>query len=263
MNDRSLFVLLICLLGVIPGAPGGRAQAAPLSMDAAAISAPAQSLMKKTGQGCGWDYPCPPVPDYGRRFERRAGDIYIHNNYGPVNVYVRGRRPAEETVRPPQTRACEPVVEGDVACDVPRGCGGYPCDEKCGALCWMRRFKKGYCGHGCLAYLEQSRIAAEERAKRREEMREEAARREAIREEREARDASLRGCYDRACPAPRDDRPCYERDCPAPRYERPWREEAHRGHERPAYERPRQDSLTPREPFAGPDYRGTCTDGSC
>jgi hypothetical protein len=220
-------------------------------VDATAISVPAQPLMKKAGQGCGWDYPCPPVPDYGRRIERREGGIYIHNNYGPVNVYVRGRRPPEETVRPPQARACEPGA-GSVsagACGERWNCGGYPCDEKCGPLCWMHRFKKGYCGHGCLAYLEQSRIAAEERARRREEMREEAARRETIREEKEAGDAYLRGCYDRGCPAPR--------------YERPWREEAHRRHERPAYERPRQDSLTPREPFAGPDYRGTCTDGSC
>jgi hypothetical protein len=239
MNDRSLFILLICMLGAIPGAIGGRAQAAPLAADATAISARIPFLMKKTGQGCGWDYPCPPVPDYGRRFYQRSGDIYIHNNYGPVNVYAHGRRPAEETGRPLEGRSCETGSEGGSACGVPRNCAGYPCDENCGALCWMRRFKKGYCGHGCWAYLEQSRAAAEEKAARREERR----------EQKEAREEDLRGCDDR--------------ECPPPRYQRPWREEAQRWHEPPRYERPPQDSLTPREPFVGPHYRGTCTDGSC
>jgi hypothetical protein len=249
MNHRSLLILSICALGAITGAVCSRAQGAPLTAEATAISRPAQSLMTRTGQGCGWDYPCPPIPDYGRRFGRRDGDIYIHNNYGAVNVYVRGRRPAGEAVRPPEGRACETDNEGAGACGERRNCAGYLCDERCGPLCWMRRFKSGYCGHGCSAYLEQSRIAAEERAARREERREGAGRREERREEKEARDEYPGGCYDPGCARPRD--------------ERPWREEAHRGYERPAYEKPREDSLAPREPFIGPRYRGTCTDGSC
>lgn len=249
MNRRSFLILFICVLGAISDVVNSRAQAAPLVADATAIAAPKASLIKKTGQGCGWDYPCPPVPDFGRRFHRRDGDIYIHNNYGPVNVYVRGGKPVEAVSRPPEGRPCETVVEGGSACVERRNCGGYPCDENCGALCWMRRFKRGYCGHGCWSYLEQSRVAAEERVARREERREEEDRREERREEREARDEYLRGCYDR--------------ECPRPRYERPWREEAHRWHERPRYEKPPPDSLTPREPFAGPSYRGTCADGTC
>jgi len=245
MNYRSSLILFICVLGAISGALGIGAQAAPLSMDAAAISAPKPSLAKKTGQGCGWDYPCPAIPDYGQRVYRRDGDIYIHNNYGPVNVYVHGRRHGEGAGWPPEARPCETGGEG--GCGERTNCGGYPCDESCGALCWMRRFKRGYCGHGCRAYLEQSRIAAEGRAERREEDREE--RREEKREEREARDEYPRGCgHD---------------GCPAPRYERPWREEARRWYERPHNEREPQDNLTPREPFAGPHYRGTCTGGGC
>jgi hypothetical protein len=250
MNRHSLCVSLICTLGVILGAINGEAGAAPLPSDAAAISAPKLSLMKKTGQGCGWDYPCPPVPDFGRRFQRRDGDIYIHNNYGPVNVYVHGRRPAETAVRSPEDLPCDAGGEGGAGCDTGRDCGGYPCDEKCGPLCWMRRFKRGYCGHGCGSYIEQSRIAAKEREIRREEQREEAARREERRLEREAAEESSSGCY-------------YDyKGCP-PRYEQRPREEARRWSEPPRYEKPRDDSLTPREPFAGPHYRDTCTDGGC
>jgi hypothetical protein len=234
---------------VIPGAINSKAEATPFTTDATAISASKLSLMKRTGQGCGWDYPCPPVPDFGRRFHRRDGDIYIHNNYGPVNVYIHGRGPAETAVRPPDEGPCENGGEGGAGCDERRGCGGYPCDERCGPLCWMRRFKRGYCGHGCGSYLEQSRAAAEERAIRREELRQDAARREERRQEREARERSLHGCY--------------QKECPPPPYEHPPREEARRWFERPLYEKPRYDNLAPREPFAGPHYRDTCTDGSC
>jgi hypothetical protein len=252
MYRRSLFVLLICLLGTLRGAISERAQAAPLRADATAISVPHSSVMKKIGQGCGWDYPCAPVPDFGRRFQRRDGDVYIHNNYGPVNVYVRGARPPEATDRRPAAlRPCETGVEGGIDCGEPLNCGGYPCDENCGPLCWMRRFKKGYCGHGCWAYIEQSRMAARERAIRRDEQREEAARREERRLEREAREQSSRECYYKECPP---------RPYPAP-YKEPRREEATRWHEPPRYEK--QDDLTPREPFVGPRYLDTCTDGAC
>jgi hypothetical protein len=253
MDRRSLFVLLIFALGVLPGAIGGRAQAAPLPADATAISAPKSSVMKKTGEGCGWDYPCPPVPDFGRHIRRRDGGIYIHNNYGPVNVYVRGAPPPDATDRrPAAVRPCDAGVEGGIDCGEATNCGGFPCDENCGPLCWMRRFKKGYCGHGCWAYIEQSRIAAKERAIRREEQ-EEAARREERRLEREAREQSLRGCD-------------YNKRCPPVPYKEPRREEARRWDERPRYENPRyekQDDLTPREPFVGPRYLDTCTDGAC
>jgi hypothetical protein len=206
--------------------------------------------MKKTGQGCGWDYPCPPIPDYGRPLQRRDGDIYIHNNYGPVNVYVRGAPPGGGTDRLPARKPCDTNGEGGAGCGEATNCGGYPCDENCGPLCWMRRFKRGYCGHGCWAYLEQSRIAAEERAARRAERQaEREERREERRGEREAREEYPRGCYYKECPLPRD--------------ERPWREEARRFHERSRYEGPREDSLAPREPFVGPHYRDTCTGDGC
>jgi hypothetical protein len=48
-----------------------------------------------------------------------------------------------------------------------------------------------------------------------------------------------------------------------PRDEPPWRQEARRWYERPRDAGPPQDSLTPREPYVGPRYRGTCVGGEC
>ena len=41
----------------------------------------------QTGSGCGWDYPCPPDPGFGRPPRYRGGQVTIHNNYGSVNIY--------------------------------------------------------------------------------------------------------------------------------------------------------------------------------
>jgi hypothetical protein len=102
--------------------------------------------------GCGWDYPCPPEPGY------RSSQVTIQN-YGHVNIYTSKRAwPAQGAENP----GFSPGYCLDDPCRI--GCGGYPCAEKCGTLCWMRRFRQGYCGHGCQSYIENARIEAEERA---------------------------------------------------------------------------------------------------
>jgi hypothetical protein len=165
----------------------------------------------RAGEGCGWDYPCPPEPSFGRRHYPPQGQVYIHNNYGNVNIYLGG------------SRRHEPYRESTGALDCRDGacaCGGYPCDEDCGPLCWMRRFKYGYCGHGCWAYREEERRVTEARAE------EEARRaREYEREEREVHSY----CYGYGTYVPPR--------CPRPHYR--W---------------PHSYSYSPRERFEGPAY---------
>jgi len=185
MKHRSFLMLFLCALCAVSCAVSGFAHAAPPGAQALAIPASQRPLLLRTGQGCGWDYPCPPRPDIRRRYFREPGQVYIHNNYGPVNVYPGGSRGAE---RADYWRRGEC---GAGACGERRDCGGYPCDEKCGPFCWMRRINRGYCGHGCWAYREQARIEAEQkeeweelRLKWRERNEEERREDEAEREER-------------------------------------------------------------------------------
>jgi hypothetical protein len=113
--------------------------------------------------GCGWDYPCPPEPSFGRP-DVRASQVTIHNNYGNVNIYTSRRRASQAPAFPDYDAGpCR-----DETC-LRTGCGGYPCTDRCGPLCWMRRARQGYCGHGCQSYLGHARIEAEERAEWKEE----------------------------------------------------------------------------------------------
>ncbi len=234
MIGRFFFLLSICVFGAcLTGA-----HAVPLAAKNAAAYAQSQSFAIKAGQGCGWDYPCPPVPDFNRRSFRREPQIYIHNNYGAVNVYPTHRRRGE------RGRPAERPCSTDGGCEIGRNCGGFPCDEECGALCWMRRFKQGYCGHGCSAYLEQKRQEDEERAEREYE-----DRRLERREER-ARRAEITGGCDRE-------------SCPPRRHERHWREVAPAWRDRPSPEAPPPGDLTPQGRFDGPHYRGTCANRPC
>ncbi|MGO9546955.1 MAG: hypothetical protein ACLPPF_19445 [Rhodomicrobium sp.] len=173
MTYRALSILLFIACALTAAA--GMARAAP-STAAFAPAASMPPLLLHVGGygGCGWDYPCAPRPDYGRRFYRREGGVTIHNNYGEVNIYSG------------EPRHREPRRDWDE-----RDCGGGRCGwerrrENCGAWCWVGRIRKGYCGHGCWAYRERERLKAleeEERAERwaweherkREERREERA----------------------------------------------------------------------------------------
>jgi hypothetical protein len=95
---------------------------------------------------CTWDY-CPPRPRPPRRSPARQGNMYIGNNYGTVNVYE-GRFSA-----PGKPLAVPPVGPGEANFDADPPCdGGSPCETHCDTACWLRRYKEGYCGHGCGFY---------------------------------------------------------------------------------------------------------------
>lgn len=207
MKYRSLVFKLLCALCALSLPTFSAAQAASPAARLAVPSA-TRPLLLRAGHGCGWDYACPPEPDYGRRSSRR-GDVYIHNNYGPVTVY-RGD---------PRYRQSYPGRRG---WDCPGGnCSGT--GGECGAFCWMGRIRNGYCGHGCWAYKEWQRIEAEEEARRAEEDREE--------EERERSDERYRAferaqssCATSSCGRDYYDAPpppsSYDREPPEPRYSR-------------------------------------------
>ncbi|MGO8779361.1 MAG: hypothetical protein ACLQKK_10685 [Rhodomicrobium sp.] len=217
----------------------GTAFAAQPALQAFGVRTP--PLLLKAGQGCGWDYSCPPEPDFGRR---RDSQVIIHNNYGPVNIYPGGARPprrhggAEE-------RDCR---DGEYRW----GCGDPASAEDCGPLCWMQRFREGYCGHGCLAYREQARAEAEARA-------EDAERWECKREERLEnceRDEGFEqraGCGGPHCP--RDYPP------PPPPYYQYRPERAYAPPRR--HEGPRSGGPHPLERFDGPRYPADCKNGGC
>jgi len=140
----------------------------------------AASIVKVGYGGCGWDYPCAPRPRYGRygrQFNYQYGgrQVNIGNNYGTVNIYM-GHRPRyryphcgyygcrysrryEGSNAYPGNRDYRPC--GADPCY--SRCSNYPCDENCGAGCWYRRFKTGYCGHGCDYYREKVRFEPRER----------------------------------------------------------------------------------------------------
>ncbi len=226
---QPLFAFL-CFLSAILSTLPDAAFAAPAGLQRFANHAPGRPLLLQTGSGCGWDYPCPPDPGFGRPPPYRGGQVTIHNNYGSVNIYPGvSRRP--ETLAPAEPGFCR-----EDPCRY--GCGGYPCTEKCGALCWMKRFSQGYCGHGCLAYREQARSEAEERAAWQEE--------EERHHERDWKLENRAGCAPPSCP--RDYDPAPPPPPPPYYYRRPEREYA------PPPQEPARPDLTPRERFEGPKY---------
>jgi hypothetical protein len=167
MKNRVILTMLFALVTLISGQgvgvaePGNIASRELLSLGA--VSTPAIRIDYE--YGCGWDYPCPPRPNFGRRSYRpaRRGSVVIHNNYGTVNIYMNG-----------QLRHRVPKYRARCSwgwCDIPRyrraaepeACETDSC-KKCGLGCWYRRMKRGYCGHGCDWYREAARIERAERA---------------------------------------------------------------------------------------------------
>ncbi len=241
MQLRSVPVLFFYALSAILCAHEGTASAAQPALEAFGIHTP--PLLMKAGQGCGWDYPCPPNPDFGRPMSQRGSQVIIHNNYGPVNVYPGGRMQRSRRL---EGGACR---DGEYRW----GCGNPSSPDRCGPLCWMRRFREGYCGHGCLAYREQARAEAEERAEYAE--REERKREERL--ENSEWDESFEkraGCARPYCPGnpPPSLPPPYYYDRPERAYAPPRR-----------HEQPWPGGLAPRERFEGPRYPANCPGGGC
>jgi hypothetical protein len=244
MKLRFVSVLLVCGLSAILDAPQSAVGAAPAALQTLASRAPEPQLLVKTGSGCGWDYPCPPEPEY-RRPAYRSGQVTIHNNYGSVNVYPRVSR------RPRPYPPAEPAYCSDDPCRY--GCGGYPCTDKCGTFCWIRRLRQGYCGHGCQSYREQARVEAEEKAawKEREEWRRHQD--DWMYEKRmECAPPNCVPDYDAPPPPPPPPSAYYYERAPVRDYARPPRS---REYAAPFPRRePSKPDLTPRERFDGPKY---------
>jgi hypothetical protein len=143
MKRRLLFVLFAAVVIAMSARTGG-SHAAPLSGAAFSLSSP-KSALTKVQTACGWTYSCANLGNSGNGPQQ----VQI---YGPVNVYT-GADLKPEIWRVPE-RAWP--WTGDRGNQQWRGwgCGGYPCDERCGAFCWFNRVRNGYCGHGCNVYRE-------------------------------------------------------------------------------------------------------------
>ena len=142
MKKRFLFMLLTAAI-VIATSAGNGGFAAPLPNAALSHSFSKTSAVTKVQYACGWTYSCTNLGNGGNGPQ----NVQI---YGPVNVYT-GADVKPEVWRVPE--GAWPWT-GDQGSQPWRGwgCGGHPCDERCGAFCWFNRVRNGYCGHGCNAY---------------------------------------------------------------------------------------------------------------
>jgi hypothetical protein len=235
MKLRIVSILLVCGISAILDPRPAAAGAVPAGPQAFAERAAGQPLLQRTS-GCGWDYPCPPEPEFGRP-AFRSDRVTIRNNYGPVNVYPGFSR--RSYLPPPE----EPAYCLDDPCRY--GCGGYPCTEKCGTLCWIRRLRKGYCGHGCESYLEQAHTEAEERAAWKEEQAWKKMHKDDWMYEKRLECAPPACVPDYGAPPPPPP-PYY--------YDRPPARASRRPSRPPRRNPPAKPDLTPRKRFQGPQY---------
>ena len=144
MKKRFLFMLLTTALVIATGVANS-GFAAPLPNVALLLSSSKMPAMTKVQYACGWTYSC-------TNLGNGANGPQNVQIYGPVNVYT-GADFKPEVWRVPD--GAWPWT-GDQGSQPWRGlgCGGYPCDENCGAFCWFKRIRNGYCGHGCDVYRE-------------------------------------------------------------------------------------------------------------
>ena len=145
MKRRFPFALLSAAVVIAMCAFLGGSFAAPLSNAAPGLSQVQPSALVKVQSACGWTYSC---TNLGNGSGPQQVQIY-----GPVNVYTNTDVKEPEIWRVPEGawpwdgRGGDQNFRG-------WGCGGYPCDERCGAFCWFHRIRNGYCGHGCDVYRE-------------------------------------------------------------------------------------------------------------
>ncbi len=137
MKKRLLLALLTAAI-VIAMSGGSGGFAAPLPNAALSLSVSKTSAVTKVQAACGWTYSCTGLGS--------GTNVQIN---GPVTVFTGPEVKGEVWMVPeggePWTGQGEPYWRGI-------GCGGYPCSENCGAFCWFRRIRNGYCGHGCDVY---------------------------------------------------------------------------------------------------------------
>ena len=141
---RRLFLAVLSAVAVIAMSARG-SHAAPISGAAFSLSSPRTSALIKVQTACGWTYSCTNLGNGGNGPQQ----VQI---YGPVNIYTGA------DVKPEIWRVPEGAWPWSGAQENQQwrgtGCGGHPCDERCGAACWFNRIRNGYCGHGCDVYRE-------------------------------------------------------------------------------------------------------------
>ena len=140
---RRLFLAVLSAVVVIAMSARG-SHAAPISGAAFSLSSPRTSALIKVQTACGWTYSC---TNLGSGNGPQQVQIY-----GPVNIYTGA------DVKPEVWRVPEGAWPWTGSQENQQwrgwGCGGHPCDERCGAFCWFNRIRNGYCGHGCNVYRE-------------------------------------------------------------------------------------------------------------
>ncbi len=226
MAGRSFLVPFFFTLATILSGLSASSVAAPRL--APRVFNHSAALFKVGYDGCGFDNPCE-REEIPRHSGRRHSQPYVNNNYGTVNVYVDRHRRISRTVDA-SVDCCAgevwPEERGEEAEDRQNADG-------CGPLCWMHRFRQGYCGHGCGVYGEKVEF---ERAHRIVEY---------------PRPVFYRrpSFYREPAPEPYNERPsAYERRVPQRPLER--------------VQKPRTPDLTPRGRFEGPEYPAGCDNSS-
>jgi hypothetical protein len=117
-------------------------------------------LVQKVGSGCGWDYPCPPRAYNGRpaiihKSFQRARTQFNIENYGDVHINYYDKHRVHGHARD--------YPDYPYRHQRGRHCYARDCGDSCGPHCWYRRFKSGYCGHGCDYYREKVHFEPEYR----------------------------------------------------------------------------------------------------
>jgi hypothetical protein len=158
MRERLLFTLVSLVAAIVMSAAVTSLSAAPISKATSSLPSTEPSYLSKAQYGCGWDYACPPHPWYGRRIYRTP-QVYIENNYGTVNVYQTPRRTYRKPAYSWRRWRDRDYEDSRAYYDWRhyKRCDGDVCGESCGLVCWYRRIRDGYCGHGCQTYREQAR----------------------------------------------------------------------------------------------------------
>ena len=144
---RWLFnALLFAAFVSAASAFSGSSFAAPLAGMAFTLPISNDSAVTKVQTACGWTYACTNLGNGANAPQ----NVQI---YGPVTVYA-GDEAKPDVWKVPEGAWPWNGQQPDQSGWHGWGCGGHPCDEKCGAFCWFQRIRNGYCGHGCDAYRE-------------------------------------------------------------------------------------------------------------
>ena len=145
MKRRLFLAVLSAVVVIAMSTRIGGCHAAPFSGAAPSLSSPRTSALIKVQTACGWNYSCTNLGSGGNGPQQ----VQI---YGPVNIYT-GADVKPEIWRVPEGAWPWTGAQGNQEWRG-WGCGGHPCDERCGAACWFNRVRNGYCGHGCNVYRE-------------------------------------------------------------------------------------------------------------